>query len=225
VDLSASIKIIKMKGTSTNQQEQVGNPVVKKRKGLKLLILTVVLLVAGGLFAVWHFGAHQAHQKSIHPLFASFDDSPGHKKLLGQLQKGRLSVLSGKREDGLQQFVQHYANRLSQAGPVFIEDLDSEHFEYYQLVKDAKGKIDELLGEVLGDVAPTGDWILLSQGVAVVPEDLIKKITERNPKGRVLVVSSANQKVLAGLFRSRDSRTSPSRRWKNNCWKRLLRSR
>lgn len=67
----------------------------------------MVVLVIGiaGLYAIWHFGSQETHKENKHPLYTSFEESPEHKKLLTQLQKSKLSVLSGKKEDGLIQFV------------------------------------------------------------------------------------------------------------------------
>ena len=105
----------------------MGNASGGKRKGVKFLLFLVVLLVGGGL-AVWHFGSHQPHQPKTHQLYSSFDQSPSHKKLIAQLEKSKLSVLVGQKDEGLLHFVLHYANRLSQKGPVFIEDLDHDLF-------------------------------------------------------------------------------------------------
>jgi biotin-(acetyl-CoA carboxylase) ligase len=144
------------------------NPTPKKKlRGFGLLLLVVLFIGIGGLVAIWHFGSQSAHIENKHPLYSSFDESPEYKKLLSQLLKSKLSILSGKKEEGLIQFVEHYANTLSRSNrPVFVEDYNKDHFEYYQIAREAKVQIDQLLGQQ----TPTGDWILQSQNGDLIPE-------------------------------------------------------
>lgn len=167
-----------------------------KRKGAKFLIFLVIFLLAGAA-AVWHFGTQQPHLPKTHQLYSSFDQSPPHKKLLAQLEKSKLSVLVGQKEEGLLHFVLHLANKLSQKGPVFMEDLDHELFQYYQYAKDARNQLEQLIQQVLAQAPPTGDWILLTHN-STIPVDFLNKVIARRGNGRVLVVSSVGLKVCLG---------------------------
>jgi hypothetical protein len=72
------------------------------------------------LLGVWHFGSRDLHAEIPHPLYSSFDASQTHSKLLAKLEKGKLSVVYGLREDGLIQFSEHLANRLAKKGKAVI---------------------------------------------------------------------------------------------------------
>lgn len=116
-------------------------PAVPKKKlnvFVKGLLFLLILIV--GLFAaIWHFGTQSSHKEIPHPLYSSFNESPAHKKLLTQLLKSKASVLVGRREDGLLQFVEHFANTLSRnQRTVFIEDYRKDHYELYEYARDAK---------------------------------------------------------------------------------------
>lgn len=106
--------------------------------------------------------------------------------------KSKASVLVGRREDGLLQFVEHFANTLSRnKRAVFIEDYSEDHYELYEYARDAKLKIDQLLGQPI----PTGDWILQSQNGEPVPESIITKFQLENPNSKLLIVSNTSLKV------------------------------
>jgi len=167
-----------------------------KRKGAKFLILLMIFLLVGAA-AVWHFGTQQPHQPKTHQLYSSFDQSPPHKKILSQLEKSKLSVLVGQKEEGLLHFVLHLANKLSQKGPVFIEDIDHELFQYYQYAKDAKNQLEQAIQQVLTQPPATADWILLTHN-STIPADFLNKVISRRGNGRVLVVSSVGHKVCLG---------------------------
>ena len=77
-----------------------------------------------------------------------------------QLAKSKKSILIGKKADGVLQFAQHFANTLSRSNKaVYIEDYNKDHFEYYQIAREAKTQIDQLIGQA----PPAGDWIVLSE--------------------------------------------------------------
>ena len=125
----------------------------------------------------------------------------------------------GRREDGLLQFVEHYANTLSRnKRAVFIEDYSEDHYELYEYARDAKLKIDQLLGQPI----PTGDWILQSQNGDPVPESIIAKFQLENPNSKLLIVTNTSLKVHKGLSRSKGSRSLPFRRLMRPCSKRSL---
>lgn len=127
-----SINFISMNSSPISSTESA-TPAPKKKlngfvKAFVFLLLLAVLLFA----AVWHFGTQSSHTEIPHPLYSSFNESPAHKKLLAQLLKSKASVLVGRREDGLLQFVEHYANTLSRnKRAVFIEDYSEDHYELY----------------------------------------------------------------------------------------------
>jgi flagellar basal body-associated protein FliL len=81
-------------------------PQPKKSKLSKLGLFLAFLIVIGAFaFAVWHFGSPQSHQVSTHQLYATFDASAPHKKILEGIGKTKVSLLVGKKEDGLFNFV------------------------------------------------------------------------------------------------------------------------
>lgn len=101
----------------TVQSAAQAPPPTKKSKLSKLGLLLAFLIVIGAFaFAVWHFGSPQSHQVTTHLLYATFDASAPHKKLLTGISKAKLSLLVGKKEDGLFNFVEHYANSLTGKG-------------------------------------------------------------------------------------------------------------
>lgn len=112
-----------MIGSPISSPESATPAPKKKLNGFIKAILFLLLLSVVLFAAIWHFGTQSTHTEIPHPLYSSFNESPAHKKLLAQLLKSKASVLVGKREDGLLQFVEHYANTLSRTKrPVFIED-------------------------------------------------------------------------------------------------------
>lgn len=93
----------------------------KKGKGIVYYLILVLLIGVGVLAAIWFFGSQQSHKWIDHPLYCSFDDSPEHKKLFNQLGKSKKSILVGKKEEGVLQFAEHFANALSRSNKtVFI---------------------------------------------------------------------------------------------------------
>lgn len=85
-----------------------------------------LLFFLGIVFAIWYFGSPQPHQEVKHQLFNTFDNSAPHKKLLTGIGKAKVSLLVGKKEDGLFQFVEHYANSLSKMGrTVYVSEYSS----------------------------------------------------------------------------------------------------
>lgn len=128
----------------------------KHKSGWILLLL--VLLSA--VFAVFYFGSTDVHEENQHLLYDVFDVSPPHAKLLKQLKKSKLSILRGRKEDGLFQFAEHFGNKLVLDGrTVFLEKVGEENYVIYQLAKSARVQLDELLGWEQGD----GDWIVTSE--------------------------------------------------------------
>jgi hypothetical protein len=114
-------------------------PPSKAKAGWILLLL--VLLAA--VLSVFYFGGADVHEGNQHLLYDCFDLSPDHAKLLRQLKKSRLSILRGKKEDGLFQFAEHFANQLVLTSrTVFLEDVDKENYVVYQLAKSARVKLD-----------------------------------------------------------------------------------
>jgi hypothetical protein len=58
---------------------------------------------------------------------------------LVQLAKSKKSILIGKKEDGVIQFAEHFANTVSRSNKaVYIEDYNKDHFEYYQIAREVK---------------------------------------------------------------------------------------
>ena len=170
-------------------------------------LLIFVLLAATALLAIWFFGSQSPHASSGHPLHSAFDSSPAHSKLLGQLVKGRLSVVVGAREEGLLEFGEHLANVLSQKGPVFFETYSPEHFELFQIVREAKTAINQLLKIELTMAA---DWVLVTAQGDPIPSEVLQKIQARNPKAKVVIFTTKPQKVSLSLPRSKDTRSSPT---------------
>ena len=77
-----------------------------KSKGKKAGFCVVFLLLVGGLvFSIWFLGSPDLHEKNPHPLYTSFDTSASHKKLTASLLKSKKSVLVGKKDDGLFNYV------------------------------------------------------------------------------------------------------------------------
>lgn len=191
----------------------------KKLNGCVKAFIFLLLLAALLFAAIWHFGTQSSHTEIPHPLYSSFDESPAHKKLLAQLLKSKASVLVGKREDGLLQFVEHLANTLSRnKRAVFIEDYSEDHYELYEYARDAKVKIDQLLGQPI----PTGDWILQSRNGEPVPESIIAKFQLENPNSKLLIISNTSLKVHSRLSRSKGSRSLLFRRSMRPCSRRPL---
>lgn len=184
------------------------DPAPKSKLRKCACLLLVLFLLAGSAFlAIWYLGSQSPHASSGHPLHSAFDSSPAHSKLLGQLAKGRLSVVVGAREEGLLEFGEHLANVLSQKGPVFFENYSPEHFELFQIVREAKTAINQLLKIELTLAA---DWVLLSAQGDPIPTDVLQKIQARNPKAKVVIFTTKPQKVSLSPRRSRDTRSSPT---------------
>jgi hypothetical protein len=84
----------------------------------------IILLLLAGIASVFYFGSVDVHEGNQHLLYDSFDLSPEHAKLLKQLRKSRLSILRGRKEDGLFQFADHFSNQLLLTGrTVFLENV------------------------------------------------------------------------------------------------------
>lgn len=87
----------------------------------------------------------------------------------------------------------------------------------YQLAKSARMQLDELLGWEQGE----GDWIVTSENGEPIPEIIISKIREGNPKSKVLIVTnSRRQLVVIKIRRMLASKLSSSlkcssMRWRN----------
>ena len=94
-----------------------------KSKCKKIGLCVLFLILIGGIaFVIWFFGTPKLHQEVRHQLYSTFDSSAPHKKLLKGIEKAKVSLLIGKKEDGLINFVEHYANILSKKGrTVYIE--------------------------------------------------------------------------------------------------------
>lgn len=84
-------------------------PESTKSKAGWILLLLVLL---GVVFAIFYFGSTDVHEGNQHLLYDVFDVSPPHAKLLKQLKKSKLSILRGRKEDGLFQFAEHFGNKL-----------------------------------------------------------------------------------------------------------------
>lgn len=127
-----SINFISMIGSPMTLPGSFTPAPQKKLNGFLRAIIFLLLLVVAIFAAIWHYGTQSVHKEIPHPLYSSFNESSTHKKLLAQLLKSKASVLVGRREDGLLQFVEHYANTLSRnKQPVFIEDYRKDHYELY----------------------------------------------------------------------------------------------
>jgi hypothetical protein len=93
----------------------------KKGKGLVYSLIIVLLIGVGALVFIWFFGSQETHKQIDHPLYSSFDESPEHKQLSNKLAKSKKSILIGKKEEGVLQFAEHFANALSRSNKsVFI---------------------------------------------------------------------------------------------------------
>lgn len=93
------------------------SPVGKSKcKKIGIFFFVLILLIGGLGFAVWFFGSPKPHLVVQHQLYSTFDSSPPHKKLLAGIEKAKVSLLVGKKEDALFKFVEHYANILSKKG-------------------------------------------------------------------------------------------------------------
>jgi len=108
---------------------------------------------------VYHLGASKVHQEKKHLLYHSFDASSAHKKLLANLEKTKLSLLVGKKADGVLNFVEHYANKnLLKGRTVYIETYTAGQHEIFQFAKGLNTKILSTFGQLKHD----SDWIVIS---------------------------------------------------------------
>jgi len=78
-------------------------------------LIVILLLIFAAIIAIFYFGATEVHEGNKHLLYDCFDQSPDHAKLLRQLKKSKLSILYGRKEEGLFNFVEHFGNQLSLA--------------------------------------------------------------------------------------------------------------
>lgn len=86
------------------------------------LVYFILILIGGVAFSIWFFGSPKPHQEIKHHLYSAFDSSAPHKKLSAGITKAKLSLLVGNKEDGLFNFVEHYANILSKKGrTIYVE--------------------------------------------------------------------------------------------------------
>lgn len=78
------------------------------------------------------------------------------------------------------------------------------------MAKSARVQLDELLGWEQGE----GDWIVTSEDGEPIPESIISKIREGNPKSKVLIVTpSRRQLVMMKICRMPVSKPSSSPKW------------
>ena len=131
-------------------------PSPSKAKSIFPLILIAILFA---IISIFYFGSTDVHEGNKHLIHDVFEVSPRHAKLLKQLKKSKLSILWGRKEDGLFQFAEHFGNQLVLDGrTVFLESIGKENYQVYQLAKSARVQLDELLGLEQGE----GDWIVTS---------------------------------------------------------------
>jgi hypothetical protein len=109
--------------------------------------------------------------------------------------------------------VEHFANKLSLEGKtVLLEDFSDDHYELYQMAKVARVTLDDLLGWEKAE----GDWILQSATGEIIPQEIIDKIREGNPKTRILIATTTRkQRVYRFLLRMPASRNSSFPKWRN----------
>lgn len=98
------------------------SPAGKSKLKKIVLVFFFLILIGGVAFGIWFFGSPKPHQETKHQLYSAFDASAPHKKLSTSITKAKLSLLVGKKEDGLFNFVEHYANILSKKGrTIYVE--------------------------------------------------------------------------------------------------------
>ena len=168
------------------------------------------MIVAGLIIflLVFFYGSEHVHTDQNHNLYDSFDLSPDHAQLLSKLSKNKLSILYGRKEAGLFQFAEHYANNLSLAGHnVFIEDITKKNFKMYKIARAARKSLDQWFGIEKQE----GDWFIYSRDGRIVSQDIIDKIRKGNPKSKITIVTpSLRQRVPSLLCRTKASRKWPS---------------
>jgi hypothetical protein len=99
------------------------------------------------IISLLYFGSTDVHDGSKHLLYDAFDISPPDANLLKQLIKSKLSILWGRKEEGLFQFAGHFGNQLVLDGrAVFLEQVGKDNYEVYQLAKSARAQLDEWMG-------------------------------------------------------------------------------
>jgi hypothetical protein len=107
------------------------------------ILYFILLFILAAFISIFYFGATEVHEGNKHLLYDCFDLSPDHAKLLRQLKKNKLSILYGRKEEGLFNFVEHFGNQLSLAGhTVFVEDFGKENYEAYKIAQALKTKFD-----------------------------------------------------------------------------------
>lgn len=167
--------------------------------------LFFLLLISGGLgAAVWYLGSSAPLQPDPHPLYSSFDASPPHKKALATITKAKVSILVGRPEDGLMNFVEHYANTLSKKGrTVYMEKYSSTSPEYVEISKDLTYQALSTLGQV----NPNCDWVIVSENGELIPGEVIAEFQANYPTSKILIVTSNKQQKVQRLrCRSREQR-------------------
>jgi len=96
-------------------------PPLSPSKGKSLFLLILIALICV-IISLLYFGSTDVHDGSKHLLYDAFDLSPPHATLLKQLKKSKLSILWGRKEEGLFQFAEHFGNQLVLDGrAVFLE--------------------------------------------------------------------------------------------------------
>lgn len=114
---------------------------------IKKAVIFIIVIGIAGFVVIFLVGSQTIHRDNNNFLYDCFDTSPEHAALLAEMAKSRLSILYGRKEAGLFQFAEHYANNLSLAGRnVFVEDISKKHFKLYRVASAARSRLDKWLG-------------------------------------------------------------------------------
>ena len=77
----------------------------KPRSCIKLICLSLFVVIIGAIAGIWFLGSPKVHQEKNHLLYNSFDSSSPHKNLINNLDNTKLSIIVGKKSDGIVNFI------------------------------------------------------------------------------------------------------------------------
>jgi hypothetical protein len=147
-----------------SQEEPSTFQKIKKTVYIGLLIFAAIILMAVG------FGSQDLHEDTNHYLYDCFNVSPEHAALIRSLEKSKLSIVYGRREEGLFHFAEHYANELSIIDQnVFVEDITKTHYRLYRVADTVKKSLNKWFGVEKVE----GDWFIYSRDGTIVSQEVI----------------------------------------------------
>lgn len=154
----------------------------------KCIVFFFVLLVAALVFAIFWFGKTKQHTQINHKLYGAFDKSAPHQKLTKKIEKSHTALIIGKESDGLDNYIEHYANaQIKKGRKVYMVQVDNSENWLIDTAKDINEKVMNIIEADKDNI----DWIIISKNGATVSVQEVNELRKKYPKGKFVVATTS----------------------------------